>query len=239
MFLDSEPLETARRLDAVASGGAYWCVDMRDAQCAKAIEGFKPLGTYANTSFAIYVVTLTGKRVRIPQVHLYDTVQDLKARIQNLEGIPPDQQRLIRSGKQMTDEATLFDYNLEADQEVQLVLRLRGGMFHETSGRLDLAQLAALTAEVHVYNDAGALLLKASMPGGVSIDAAKRLVEEADEVDMEVDALDPFEARNLAKRLLREKRKREELGERRRAAGRGEREEKRRGWARVSWTNSL
>ncbi len=210
MRLDSEPLETARRLDAVASGGAYWCVDTRDAQCAEAIQGFKPLGTYANTSFAIYVATLTGKRLRIPQVHLYDTVQDLKARIQNSEGIPPDQQRLICSGKQMTDEAMLFDYNLKADQELHLVLRLRGGMFHETSGRLDLAQLAALTAEVHVYNDAGALLLKTSMPGGVSIDAAKRLVEEADEVDMEVDALDLFEARNLAKQLLREKRKRED-----------------------------
>lgn len=90
---------------------------------------FEPLARRAVTirgGMQLFVKTLSGKTISV-DVDESDKIEDVKAKIEEKEGIPPEQQRLIFGGKQLDGHKTLQDYAVEEGASLSMVLRLRGG----------------------------------------------------------------------------------------------------------------
>jgi len=86
--------------------------------------------------YPIQIRSLTGKYTEI-KVHHKMRVSELKELIETQDQTPFDQQRLVYNGKQLEDERNLDYYNITQDTVVHIILRIRGGMFHESSARKD------------------------------------------------------------------------------------------------------
>ena len=86
--------------------------------------------------YPIKIRSLTGKETTLT-VHHKMCVSELKELIEKQEQTPFDQQRLVYNGKQLEDERPLDYYNITQDTVVHIILRIRGGMFHESSARKD------------------------------------------------------------------------------------------------------
>ena len=102
------------------------------ARAARALARASPLRT-RGVGMQIFVKTFTGGMMTL-DVETTDSIEVVKFMIEDTEGIPPDQQRLIYGGKQLEDSRTLEEYAIEYYSTLHLMLRLRGGMMHSSSG---------------------------------------------------------------------------------------------------------
>ncbi|KAF9523328.1 hypothetical protein CPB83DRAFT_863076 [Crepidotus variabilis] len=107
----------------------------RGSSISKSSETICLTAMFDVSPMVVNVKTLTGKTITL-FCEPCDTIECIRSLIQDKEGIPPDQQRLVFVGKQLEDARTLEDYNITEDSVIHLKLRLRGGGDSETANMM-------------------------------------------------------------------------------------------------------
>jgi large subunit ribosomal protein L40e len=97
---------------------------------------------------------MTGKTITIEGIRADTSVLQLKHKLQDVEGVPPDQQRLIFAGQQLDDQQTMRDHNVQDESTLHWVLRLRGGMYDISSGMDGDRQLTTNDRDVYLSVEA-------------------------------------------------------------------------------------
>ena len=108
---------------------------------------FKIVPKVYHEPFPITALTLTGRIIHI-QVHPNDTILQVKQEIYKQDQLPLDQQRLVFNGATLENDKFVYEYGIKPDSRLHLILRLRGGMFHESSSRNDLLSLSYKSKEL-------------------------------------------------------------------------------------------
>ena len=147
-----------------------------------------PQGLNVLKSFKVYVKTLTGRTITLEDVNASTTIAEVKKHLQdNNIGGPPNQQRIIFAGKQLKDNHTLFSYGVKNECELHLVHRLRGGMFHPSSGRAGFNELRDVQKFVTIkYGDGSGEQFKLQLNNG---ETRESLLERANAKVSEINAL--------------------------------------------------
>lgn len=154
-----------------------------------------PEGANVLKSFKVYVKTLTGKTITLEDVNASTTIAEVKKHLQdNNIGSPPCQQRIIFAGRELKDNHTLFSYGVKNECELHMLHRLRGGMFHPSSGRSGFDLLRDVQKFVTIkYGDGSDEQFKLQLNNGETreslLERANAKVSEINALQEEIDAI--------------------------------------------------